>query len=236
MKGKKKRIGMMYSGGKDSTYSLAKLLEQGYDVSCLITVISDNKESYMLHTQDIEMTKLTSEALNLPIVLGHTKGMKEEELKDIKQTILLAIENFGIEGIGTGAIASQYQKTRIDSIGSDCGLSVLSPLWGIDQRTYMRTLVFELYRFILTSVSCEGLNESWLGRELTIADIDELQHLSSKYGFNIAFEGGEAETLVLDCPLYSQKRLRILDSRIKWNGYFGSLDIKRAVLENKPAS
>ncbi len=228
-----KKVGMMYSGGKDSTYSLGKLLEEGCDVVCLITMISDNSESYMLHTQNIEMTKLTSEALNLPIVIGHTRGKKEEELKDIKQTVIGAREKYGIEGIGTGAIASQYQKTRIDSIGSDCGLTVLSPIWGVAQSFYMRTVILELYKFILTSVSCQGLDETWLGKELSLADLEKLERLSSKYKFNIAFEGGEAETLVLDCPLYKQKRIKILDRKIEWNGYFGSLDIKRAILEDK---
>ena len=230
---KNKTVGMMYSGGKDSTYSLGKLLEEGYDVVCLITMISENSESYMLHTQSIEMTKLTSEALNLPIVIGHTQGKKVEELKDIKQTILGAREKYGIEGIGTGSIASQYQKTRIDSIGSDCGLRVLSPIWGTTQSSYMRTVILELYKFILTSVSCQGLDESWLGRELSLADLEKLEALSSKYKFNMAFEGGEAETLVLDCPLYKHKRIKILDRKIEWNGYFGWLDIKRAVLEDK---
>jgi diphthine-ammonia ligase len=234
MKVKNKKIGVMYSGGKDSTFSLGRLLEQGYDVVCLITMISENQESYMLHTQDIEMTKLSSEALDIPLVLGHTEGRKEEELKDIKETILVARDRFGIEGIGTGAIASRYQKTRIESIASSCGLSVLSPIWGMKQSEYMRTLVLRFYRFILTSVSCQGLDETWLGRELTIADIEKLEQLSSRYRFNIAFEGGEGETFVLDCPLFAHKRVRILDSKIEWNGYIGSFEIKQAILEDKP--
>jgi diphthine-ammonia ligase len=229
----KRRIGMMYSGGKDSTYSLGKLLEQGYEIVCLITVISENKESYMLHTQSIEMTKLSSVALSLPLVVGYTKGKKEEELEEIKQAMLEARAKYDIEGIGTGAIASDYQKTRIDSLGSDCGLSVLSPIWAIDQHRYMENLILEHYKFILTSVSCQGLDDSWLGREMTSKDIEKLHLLSSKFKFNIAFEGGEAETLVLDCPLYKQKRIRILDSTIDWNGYFGSLSIRRAILEDK---
>lgn len=229
----KKLLGMMYSGGKDSTYSLGKLLEQGFDVACLITIISENQESYMLHTQAIEMAKLSSKALDIPIVFGYTKGKKEEELEDIKQTILEAKQRFGIQAIGTGAIASEYQKTRIESIGAACELLVVSPLWGIDQKRYMSSLISEQYKFILTSVSCEGLDRNWLGRELTMLDIENLDKLSSKFGFNIAFEGGEAETLVLDCPLFKRKMIRIIHSKINWNGYFGSLSIQTAVLADK---
>jgi diphthine-ammonia ligase len=224
---------MMYSGGKDSTYSLGRLMALGHDVVCLITVISENRHSYMLHTQSIEMTKLSARALSLPLIRGHTSGRKEEELKDIRQTILEAKAKYDINGIGTGAIASQYQKTRIDSIGSDCHLAVLSPLWGMDQYCYLKDLISSEYKFILTSVSCAGLDQNWLGKEFTAENLEKLKMLSSKFKFNISFEGGEAESLVLDCPLYKDRRIRILESTINWNGYFGSVDIHKAILENK---
>jgi diphthine-ammonia ligase len=224
---------MLYSGGKDSTYSISRLQSRGFDVVCLITVISQNKESYMLHTPNIELTKLSAQALSLPLVLGYSKGKKEEELDDIQQTILKARELYGIEAIGTGAIASSYQKNRIDSLGSKCGLGVFSPIWQMDQRHYMRKLISNSYKFVLTSVSCGGLDQSWLGRELCEEDLEKLEFLSSKFKFNIAFEGGEAETFVLDCPLFKQKRIRILDSTLDWNGYFGSLNVLRAILESK---
>jgi diphthine-ammonia ligase len=236
MKTDQTKLGMLYSGGKDSTYSLGKLLFQNSDVACLITIFSENKDSFMLHTQAIEMTRLCSEALNLPLVIGHTKGEKEVELKDIKQTILEARGKYGINEIGTGAISSQYQKSRIELIGTECGLRVKSPIWGVNQRTYMRSLINEFYKFILTSVSCEGLDETWLGRQLTISDVEKLDKLSTKFRFNIAFEGGEAETLVLDCPLYKKKKIRIVDSEVEWNGYYGSLSIKKASLEDKVTS
>ena len=46
--------------------------------------------------------------------------------------------------------------------------------------------------------------------ELDKEAIDKLMSVK-KCGFNLTFEGGEAETLVIDCPLYC-KRLQI-------NGY-----------------
>lgn len=187
----------------------------------------------MLHTPNIEMTGLSSAALEIPLVKGHTEGKKEDELNDIKKTILSAKEEYGIEAIGTGAIASHYQKGRIDSIGTECELTVISPLWGQDQSKYMQILISEGYRFIVTAVSCEGLGKEWIGREIAAPDLKELNRLSEKYKFNVAFEGGEAETLVLDCPLFKSKRIKILDADIVWNGYFGNLEIRKATLESK---
>jgi diphthine-ammonia ligase len=229
----RRRIGLLFSGGKDSTFACAKLLEKGYDVLCLITLFSENQESYMLHTASIEMTELSAQAINIPLIRGYTKGEKERELDDIRRTILRAKEEFSIDCLGTGAIASQYQKSRVDSIGSSCGLDVVSPLWGVNQAEYMRFLIKNGYSFLLTSVSCEGLGPEWLGREVNSEDLDELDVLSKKFGFNIAFEGGEAETLVLDCPLFREKRISIVDSSKVWNGYYGLLKITKATLVEK---
>ena len=37
-----------------------------------------------------------------------------------------------------------------------------------------------------------------------ISSLDDLEKLSVKFGFNLNFEGGEAETFVINCPLFSK--------------------------------
>ena len=48
------RLGLLFSGGKDSTYAAYLANKQGYKISCLITIISENKESFMFHTPSVE--------------------------------------------------------------------------------------------------------------------------------------------------------------------------------------
>ena len=43
----------------------------------------------------------------------------------------------------------------------------------------------------------------WLGKLISKSDIEILNNLSKNFGFNLNFEGGEAETFVIDCPLFS---------------------------------
>ena len=89
----------------------------------------------------------------------------------------------------------------------------------------MTKLIEEKFRFIISSVSADGLDDSWLGKEITMDDIDSLERLSKKYGFNLNFEGGEAETLVIDCPLFSHP-IKIIKSKKLWDGYRGKLEIE----------
>ena len=224
---------ILYSGGKDSTYTVQKLREQGYDVVCLITMVSVNPDSYMLHTANIGVTELASRALEIPLVTGHTEGKKEEELEDIRSTIMTAKDRFHFEVLGSGGLASAYQKTRIDKLAQDCDLIPQAPLWGIDQYSYLHTLVSLNYAFIMTSVSAEGLDSSWLGRIIDERALQELETLSRKYGFNVALEGGEGETLVLDCPIYSRYRIKVVKSDVKWEKGRGILNINRAELVPK---
>lgn len=224
---------MLYSGGKDSTYAIDLLRTSGRKISCLISIISKNPDSYMLHTVNIALTELSSKALEIPLVIGFTKGNKEEELVEISQTIAKAKEEYNFEILGSGGLASDYQRTRIQKIANDCGLTAETPLWGIDQRIYLKQLVEKGYQFTLTSVSAAGLDSSWLGREVDIESVAELNKLAQKFKFNAALEGGEGETLVLDCPMFKKNRLEIVDSHKIWNGYRGILEITSAALVPK---
>ena len=171
--------------------------------------------------------------MKIPLVSGRTKGNKEEELFDIKETLLAAKQEYSFDTIGCGGLASNYQKTRIEKIAEECDVTSVCPLWGVDQRKYLKQLVDYGYRFILTSVSAEGLDERWLGKEIDQESVGELIELSEKYRFNAALEGGEGETLVLDCPLFQKEKLRLVEYRKKWNGYQGLLEITKAELEPK---
>src|SRR3990170_202486 len=103
------RLGVLFSGGKDSTFAL-HVAAQKEEVACLITVVSKNEESFMFHTPNIDITILQAEALGLPLIQKATEGKREEELKDLKEAITQAVRDCGIEGVVSGAIESVYQS------------------------------------------------------------------------------------------------------------------------------
>lgn len=208
------KLGVLFSSGKDSCYSALIMKRQNYEISCLITMKSSNPDSYMFHTPNVNLAKLQAEAMNVPLIEMETLGEKNLELNDLRKAMEIAEEKYGIHGIVTGALYSNYQRERIENIADSLGLKIFSPLWHIDQETLMRNLLKEKFKFILSSVAAEGLDKSWLGREITSKDVDKLVELNKKVGLNIAFEGGEAESFVYDCPLF-KKKIEIIDSKIE---------------------
>ncbi len=204
------KLGCLFSSGKDSAYALWLMLKEGYPVECLITLKSSNPESYMFHTPAIDLVELQAEAIGLPLVMKETAGEKEKELEDLRAAFREAKTRYGIEGVITGALWSNYQKERIERIAMEENLKVFSPLWHINQETEMRLVVTNL-EVIFTGISAYGLDKSWLGRRITEEDVDRLVAMDIE--MNVSGEGGEFESLVLDGPMF-KKRLVILKSEI----------------------
>lgn len=225
------KVAVLFSGGKDSTMAYYKAREDGHEVKYLVSLISDNPASYMFHVANIHITELSAEALGVPLIRKVTKGIKEEELEDLT-TVLRDLKNEGIEGIYSGALHSVYQKSRIDSICEELGLKSYAPLWHRDPEEYMKEVIELGFEVIITSVSAEGLDESWLGRKIDSAVLEDIIALNKKYGMHIAFEGGEAETLVLDGPVFN-KKIEITESEVIWERDSGYFLIKDAVLIDK---
>ncbi|WP_370005437.1 TIGR00289 family protein [Methanothermobacter sp. KEPCO 2] len=224
------RSAVLYSGGKDSTMALYHALQES-EVRFLVSMVSDNPESHMYHVPNIKLTSLLAEALGIPLIESRTAGVEEKEVEDLAETLSMLKER-GVDAVYSGALYSEYQRSRIDEVCRRLGLKSMAPLWHRDPIDYMEEVVDLGFRVMVTAVAAEGLDESWLGRIVDRRMISELADLSERYGINPAFEGGEAETLVLDGPIF-KKRLEILEYEKKWFFDNGFLDIKRAVLVDK---
>ncbi len=225
------RLGVLFSGGKDSTLALQYASEKE-EVACLITIISENKESYMFHTPNIDVSALQAEALGLPRVARYTKGEKEKELEDLERAIAQASKEYRIEGIVTGAVESVYQSERVQRICNQLRLWCFNPLWKHDQKELLEELLEKGFRVIISGVFAYPLNETWLGKQIDIKMIDRLIALQGKYGLSPSGEGGEIETTVLDASFF-KKKIEILSSNIEYKGNSGVFAIKQARLVAK---
>ncbi len=225
------KVASLFSGGKDSTYSIYKAKQEGHQIRCLITILPLSEESMLLHFPNIELTKLQSKSMGIPqIYIESRSNETETEVNLIEKILAKAKSEHDLEGLVHGGILSEFQKNIFDRVCSKLNLKLISPLWQKEQIEYMKNLIESNFHFIITSVSADGLDEKWLGKEITIQDLEKLDQLSKKYGFNINFEGGEAETMVIDCPLFSHP-IMILKSRKIWDGIRGRFEILDAELD-----
>lgn len=224
------KVAVLFSGGKDSTFSAYEVKRKGYDLRYLITMVPENPESYMFHHPDTHLAEMLAKSMGIPIVVQHTKGRKEEELEDLRKAIMRVRSD--VDGIVAGGLASKYQLDRIVRVVQGVRLKAITPIWGVDIRKYWRILRASGFKVMIVGVACEGLGREWLGRVMDEQAIAELEKLSEKYGFNLGGEGGEFETLVLDAPLFRQE-LVVLGGKKTWEEDSGVYHIEEAVLINK---
>lgn len=222
-------VAVLFSGGKDSTFAVYDSLKKGHDVKCLVTILPKNQESYMFHCPNIELAELQARALGIPQIRRKSLGEKEKELLDLEK----ALEGIrDIQGVVAGGLASKYQADRIEGVCDELGLKLLAPLWGTEPEKYWDILLKSGFRVMVVGVSCQGIGKEWLGRIIDRRALEELTGLSKKFRFHLAGEGGEFETLVLDCPIF-RKRLKILKARKVWEGDSGSYLVEKAELTGK---
>lgn len=222
------KLAALVSGGKDSIYSAYKASKDN-ELVCIITFKSKRADSYMFHIPNIHIVKLQAESMRLPLIYVESSGIKEKELKDIKKTLQLAIKKYKVEGVVSGALASNYQKERIDKICNELKIKSIAPLWHIEPKKYLKELIKHDFKIIITGIAADGLTKEFLGSEINDNFIKKIEKLNIHAGG----EGGEYESLVLDCPLF-EKKLKIKKARMEMeNNCTGTLIVEDEELVKK---
>lgn len=219
------RVVALISGGKDSCYNMMQCVAAGHRLVALANLRpahTDELDSYMYQTVGHQAIELYAEAMDLPLYrrtiqgssvdtsrdYSHTPG---DEVEDLYELLRLVKEKESVEAVSVGAILSDYQRVRVENVCSRLGLLPLAYLWRRDQESLLSEMVSANVHAILIKVAAVGLDpEKHLGKSL--AEMQPyLKQLSKKYGVHICGEGGEYETLTLDCPLFKKKI--VIDAR-----------------------
>lgn len=219
------RVAALFSGGKDSCYAVYLAQQQGWEVVSLLTVIPEAEDSYMFHHPNIRWASLQAQAMGIPIKTAESSGREEDELEDLEA--LMRDEE--VDGFVSGAIASDYQWSRLNGICHRLRKPLHSPLWRKNQSVLLEDMVHAGLEFMVVGVYAHGLDEGWLGKVVTSSAIKELERLRDRYSISVSGEGGEIETYVLDSPNFS-RRIVVGKAEASWRRDSGTYIIHEASL------
>ncbi|QYZ80117.1 diphthine--ammonia ligase [Methanofollis formosanus] len=187
------------SGGKDSVLAVQRAIDAGIEVSALVTVRPENPHSYMFHSANLDAVRVMAEVAGMEYHEIPSAGKKEEEIVEMEE----GLAALGLDGIVTGAVASTYQRSRLEAIAGRLGMQLYAPLWHMDYAALLREVAARLDAIIVVCAA-EGLTEEFLGAHIDDATVERLLDLERRYRINPAGEGGEYESLTLDAPFFSR--------------------------------
>jgi predicted ATP pyrophosphatase (TIGR00289 family) len=213
------KVACLFSGGKDSTLAAFLMSSNGYE-PFLVTFLPEKKHSYMLHGEALNLTSLQAKAMGMKHYTFPVSGLKDKEVDEMLEHFKHLKNKERFEAICSGAVESEYQKQRIEYIGNELGLIIYTPLW----KRFSLLNAYNEMEIIITKVSASGFSKEDLGKKLNEIKIKEQIHPF--------FEGGEAETAVIDAPFFNG-RIEILEKIIEWHKDWGELIVKKAILNTK---
>ncbi|CAF1624064.1 unnamed protein product [Adineta ricciae] len=203
------RVVALISGGKDSTYNMIECVRHGHEIIALANLHPkediDELDSYMYQSVGHEIIDLIAKAMNLPLYRAEIKGDAQTTDKEYHQPVTGDEDKHAVEAVSVGAIFSEYQNNRVANVCQRLNLQVLAYLWQRNQHELLNEMINANVQAILIKTAALGLHpRKHLGK--TIAEMRPiLEELAEKYGINVCGEGGEFETLTLDCSLFKQR-------------------------------
>ena len=158
------------------------------------------------------------------LVSTAVSGVKEREVDELRDVL----SGLDVDAVVSGAVESQYQKSRVDGVAGELGLESVAPLWRMDAMDLLRELLDREFKVMVVGVAAEGLGREWLGRVIDREAVEELGELNRKHSIHPAGEGGEYETFVLDGPLF-KRGITVEGYGVVWEGLSGYLADMEAV-------
>ena len=222
------KVAASWSGGKDSCFACFKAIQEGFEVTNLLTMMSKEGNSNF-HMVRPDLLDAQADALGIPLTKRKTIwDTYEQEFKSALQQLKTA----GVQGLVTGDIyeVPMHEEGWLNRICREVGLKPIKPLWNRDTKQIFREFINAGFEAIVVRVNTKVLSVEWLGRRLNEEFLDDIVKIGT---VDPCGEGGEYHTFVTDGPLF-KKRIEILESRKATtpDGY-GHLEINRFDVKRK---
>ncbi len=229
-------VAVMYSGGKDSNYAVQYALEKGWNVKYLLSVKPTRTDCYLFHFATVEHTPLQAEALGIKHYLLSCDVADPKMEAAIVEKFVAERQKTRSEKVdavllgGTGLQATQIRS--IQEALMPYGIEVFAAHSGLDHETIFREMLDNGFEIMVTQVASDGLPK-WLGKTITKDNFNELKKDSEKYGFHIGFEGGYADSFVVDAPKFKKKIIIESMEKVMEDAYSGHIVLRNPKLIQK---
>lgn len=213
----------LISGGKDSCFTMMEAVRRGHHLVAICNLLPlDNAcpdvDSWMFQTAGHGLIEgLACCMPNVPMYRRRLKGSSQstemqyetnaaDEVEDLFLLLRHVVRRHPqVKAVCSGAILSSYQRLRVETVCQRLSLTSLAYLWCRPQRPLLQDMIDGGIDAVLVKVAAMGLKPmQHLGKSLRHMQ-PILWQLEQQYGCSVCGEGGEYESFVLDCPLFTRR-------------------------------
>ncbi|MDP4265492.1 MAG: diphthine--ammonia ligase [Bacteroidota bacterium] len=189
-----------WSGGKDSSYALYKVLQEGvYEVKYLLSTFNGNYNRLSMHGVREELIEAQAESIGIPLLKVYVYEASNAEYEKQMEETLLRIKKEGIDTVLYGDIfledLREYREKKMAPLAMQC----VFPIWKTDTRWMLNDFIAQGFKTIVCCINDGYLNEDWCGRLIDEAFIRELPSVVDPCG-----ENGEFHTFCFDGPVFKK--------------------------------
>ncbi len=193
-----KKFVMSYSFGKDSTLCIDRMISKGYEPIALLVMVNELEDRSYFHGVNSEMMEGISKSLDIPIIMGKSKG---EDYKDIMVEKLKEAKKLGAEiaVFGDIDIADHYEWCSQRCM--EASIDYEFPLWQEKRADIVHEILSKGYKCVIKAIENGKLPPSVLGKVID----DDMLEVFKNYNVDLCGENGEYHTVVVDGPIFNKK-------------------------------
>ena len=211
----KSNIFCSWSGGKDSTFALYKVIQTGNQPSYLLTMMIETGDRSRSHGIPKNVLQEQASCLGLPIRFCATSWQSytenfRRELHSFKEAAL----DIGI----FGDIDVEGHLEWVQTVCRDEEVEAWLPLWHSDRAALIHDMLEAGFRIEIVVVKDGVLSENFLGRVLDKDLVKEFEAI----GIDLCGENGEYHTIVTDGPIFHRPLNIQHGQRVLRDGYWFS--------------
>ncbi|HEY5462543.1 MAG TPA: diphthine--ammonia ligase [Hanamia sp.] len=211
----KEKVIFNWSGGKDSSLCLYKILQQNnYDIICLLTSVSEAYQRVSMHGVRLDLLEAQTENIGIPLVKMYIPEMPTMAVYEKVMTSTLG--NLKVKGATASVFGDifledlrKYRENQLARID----LKGIFPLWKIDSKKLIHEFIDLGFKAIITCVNDNYLDKSFAGR---VIDNEFLKDLPSNV--DPCGENGEFHSFVFEGPIF-KKAIKIKKGEIVYKKY-----------------
>lgn len=194
-----KKVLFNWSGGKDSSLCLYKLLQDDeYDVCRLLTSVNEEKGRVSMHGTREDLLRKQAQKIALPLDCLMLSG--QIDMADYDQLMKEKLQSYlesGINYCAFGDIFLDDLRTYREKRLAEVNMKALFPLWKKSTEELARQFINLGFKAVISAVDGSKLEKSFVGRKYDFKFLADLPDDVDPCG-----EYGEFHSFVYDGPIF----------------------------------